>query len=96
MAVAMSPRVRGGGGKRFARDLAGSLSLSFRRLQLAPWHRGRRSLFLGWPKSVEVQDLLHELVGGEGHSLGGHAADVVERQAAVQPLLHAVLAVHVL
>lgn len=27
---------------------------------------------------VQVEDLLHELVGGEGHSLGGHTADVVE------------------
>ena len=45
---------------------------------------------------VEVKDLLHELVGGEGHSLGRHTADVVERQASVQSLLHSVAGVDVL
>lgn len=33
---------------------------------------------------VQVEDLLHELVCGEGHSLRGDAADVVERKASVQ------------
>lgn len=44
---------------------------------------------------VQVEDLLHEFVGGEGHSLGGHTADVVERKASVQSLLDAVLVIHV-
>lgn len=44
---------------------------------------------------VQVQDLLHELVGGEGHGLGGDAADVVERKASVQSPLDPVLLVHV-
>lgn len=44
---------------------------------------------------VQVEDLLHELVGGEGHGLGGDAADVVERKASVQSALDAVLPVHV-
>lgn len=44
---------------------------------------------------VQVQDLLHKLIGGEGHSLGGDAADVVERKASVQSLLDPVLVVHV-
>lgn len=44
---------------------------------------------------VQVQDLLHELIGGEGHSLGGNAADVVERKASVQSILDPVLVVHV-
>lgn len=42
-----------------------------------------------------MKNLLHELVGGEGHGLGGHTADVVEGQAAVETLLHAVLLVHI-
>lgn len=42
-----------------------------------------------------MQDLLHELIGGEGHSLGGNTADVVERKASVQSLLDPVLVVHV-
>lgn len=42
-----------------------------------------------------MQDLLHELVGGEGHSLGRDAADVVEREASVQSLLDPELVVHV-
>lgn len=44
---------------------------------------------------VQVEDLLHELVGGEGHGLGGHTADVVERKASVQSRLDPVLLVHV-
>lgn len=44
---------------------------------------------------VQVQDLLHELIGGEGHSLGGNAADVVERKASVQSILDPELVVHV-
>ena len=45
---------------------------------------------------VEVKDLLHELVGGEGHSLGRHTAYVVERQASVKSLLHPVAVVDIL
>ena len=45
---------------------------------------------------VEVKDLLHELVGGEGDRLGRHTAYVVERQASVQSLLHTVGVVDVL
>lgn len=44
---------------------------------------------------VQVQGLLHELIGGEGHSLGWDAADVVERKASVQSLLDPELVVHV-
>ena len=44
---------------------------------------------------VQVEDLLHELVCGEGHGLGGHAADVVERKASVQSLLYPILLIHV-
>lgn len=44
---------------------------------------------------VQVEDLLHELICGEGHGLGGHTADVVERKASVQSLLDPVLLVHV-
>lgn len=43
-----------------------------------------------------MQYLLHELICGEGHGLGGDAADVVERQAPVQSFLNPVLLVHVL
>lgn len=42
-----------------------------------------------------MEDLLHELVCGEGHSLGGHTADVVERKASVQSLLDPVLLIHI-
>ena len=42
-----------------------------------------------------MEDLLHELIGGEGHSLGGDAADVVERKTAVQSLLDPKLMVDV-
>lgn len=42
-----------------------------------------------------MQDLLHELIGGKGHSLGRDAADVVERKASVQSLLDPELIVHV-
>lgn len=45
---------------------------------------------------VQVQDLLHEFVGGEGHGLRGDTADVVERKASIQSLLDPVLPVHVL
>lgn len=44
---------------------------------------------------VQVEDLLHELICGEGHGLGGHTADVVERKASVQSLLDAVLLIYV-
>lgn len=47
-------------------------------------------------KLVQVEDLLHELICGEGHGLGGHTADVVERKASVQSLLDPVLLIHVL
>ena len=43
-----------------------------------------------------MEDLLHELIGGEGHGLGGDAADVVERKTSVQSLLDAKLCVHIL
>lgn len=42
-----------------------------------------------------MEDLLHELIGGEGHSLGGDTANVVERKASVQSLLDPILLVHV-
>lgn len=42
-----------------------------------------------------MEDLLHELVGGKGHGLGGDTADVVERKASVQSLLDAVLVVYI-
>lgn len=42
-----------------------------------------------------MEDLLHELICGEGHGLGGHTADVVERKASVQSLLDPVLLIHV-
>lgn len=42
-----------------------------------------------------MEDLLHELICGEGHGLGGHTADVVERKASVQSLLDAVLLIYV-
>lgn len=44
---------------------------------------------------VQVEDLLHELIGGEGHGLGGHTADVVERKASVQSRLDPKLLIHV-
>lgn len=44
---------------------------------------------------VQVEDLLHELIGGKGHSLGGDAADVVERKASVQSLLDPILRIHI-
>lgn len=44
---------------------------------------------------VQMEDLLHELIGGEGHSLGGDTANVVERKASVQSLLDPILLVHV-
>lgn len=44
---------------------------------------------------VEVEELLHEFVSGEGHSLRGDAADVVERQASVEAVLDPVLLVDV-
>lgn len=51
---------------------------------------------MGREQLVEVEGLLHELIGGEGHSLRGHTADVVERQPSVQTLLHPILTVHIL
>lgn len=42
-----------------------------------------------------MEDLLHELVGSKGHSLGGDATDVVERKASVQSLLDPILIVHI-
>lgn len=45
---------------------------------------------------VQMQDLLHELVGGEGHGLRGHAADVVKRKASVQSSLDPICLINVL
>lgn len=45
---------------------------------------------------VQVEDLLHELIGGKGHGLGGDTADVVERKASVQSFLHPKRIIHVL
>lgn len=42
-----------------------------------------------------MEELLHELIGGEGHSLGGDTADVVEGKASVESLLDPVLVIHV-
>lgn len=42
-----------------------------------------------------MENLLHELIGGKGHGLGGDTADVVERKASVQSLLDPVLLVHI-
>lgn len=42
-----------------------------------------------------MEDLLHELIGGEGHSLGGDTADVVEGEASVQSLLNPIAVVHI-
>ena len=42
-----------------------------------------------------MEELLHELVGGEGHGLGGDTADVVERKASIQSLFDPVLCVHI-
>lgn len=42
-----------------------------------------------------MEDLLHELICGEGHGLGGHTADVVERKASVQSLLNPILLIDV-
>lgn len=48
------------------------------------------------PVLVQVQDLLHKLVSGEGDGLWWYTADVVERQAAVQSLFNPVLIIHML
>lgn len=40
---------------------------------------------------VQVEDLLHEFICAEGHGLGGHTADVVERKASVQSVLNPIL-----
>ena len=51
----------------------------------------------GWRTGlVEVENLLHKLIGGEGYSLRGHTADVVERQASVKTLLDPIFLVHIL
>lgn len=42
-----------------------------------------------------MEDLLHELICGEGHGLGRNTADVIERKASVQSLLDPVLLIHV-
>lgn len=48
------------------------------------------------PALVQVQDLLHELVSGEGNGLRRYTADVVERQATVKSLFNPVLSIHML
>lgn len=48
------------------------------------------------PALVQVQDLLHKLVCGEGNGLRWHTADVVKRQATVQSLLNSMLLIYML
>lgn len=58
------------------------------RAQVQTWQVQKQRL-------VQVEDLLHELIGGKGHSLGGDTADVVERKASVQSLLDPILLIHI-
>lgn len=48
------------------------------------------------PALVQVQDLLHKIVSGEGNGLRRYTADVVERQATVQSLFNPVLIIYML
>lgn len=66
------------------------------RLLFTHWVWARAGGLLFSPALVQVHYLLHELICGEGHGLGGDAADVVERQTPVQSFLNPVLLVHVL